>query len=213
MNQSVRWLMCTISLMLLAGCAAPLLGALSGSSSGANNASTASSAASLSANLTPPSIFDQVEKSTRVGLVSPAAFLSENGQLDAAVINSQCRFHTPDPPLLVPSAAAAQKGWVFNGRLDDDRAREMQALEYRSFFGFGWPKQQINTWPVGMTTLSELPDTYLEQRLTMLASAKLDQAEQAALTQRYIGDSRKIEDAVARLEKTYDPEVECVPAK
>jgi len=145
--------------------------------------------------------------------MSPAAFLNENGQLDVAVIDAQCRFHTPDPPFLVPSQTA-QKGWVFNGRLDDDdRAREMQALEYRSFFGFGWPKQQINTWPVGMTTLSEMPNAYLEQRLAMLASAKLDQGEQTALTQRYIGDSQTIEDAVARLEKTYDPEVECLPAK
>jgi hypothetical protein len=34
----------------------------------------------------------------------------------------------------------------------------MQALEYRSFFGFGWPKQQLATWPVAMTTLGEIPD-------------------------------------------------------
>jgi hypothetical protein len=47
-------------------------------------------------------------------------------------------------------------------------------MEYRSFFGLGWPKEQTGTWPLELTTLSEMPTAYLEQRLEMIAAAKLD---------------------------------------
>jgi hypothetical protein len=206
-------IMMWVSIFALAGCAAPLLGGLTGGSSSGSATSSASMGAALSTNLTPPSIFDQLEKSTMVGLIGLAAFLYENGQLDGTVIIEQCRFHTADPPFLVPEDPSAQKGWVFTGRLNsDDELQEMQALEYRSFFGLGWSKQQTSTWPLGLTTLSEMPNAYLEQRLEMLASVKLEKAQQDSLAQGYIGDSQKIEEAVGRLEKTYNPE-ECIQKK
>jgi hypothetical protein len=206
----VRRLLPLFSIVILCGCAAPLLSALTGGSSASSSTTPVNAAASLSSNMTPPSMFDQVEESTRVALVNPTAFLNETGRLDLAVIHAQCKFHTPDPPFLVPSEIA-QKGWVFNGRLNDSgHFREMQALEYRSFFGLGWPKQQINTWPVSMTTLSELPNWYLDQRMTMLAGAKLEKKEQDTLTRKYVSNSQKIEEAVARLMKTYNPEVQCI---
>jgi len=206
-------LMMWVSIFALAGCAAPLLGGLTGGGSGGNATSSASTGAALSTNLTPASIFDQVEKSTMVGLIGPAAFLNENGQLDGTVIIEQCRFHTPDPPFLVPADTSAQKGWVFTGRLNSgDELQEMQAMEYRSFFGLGWSKQQTSTWPLGLTTLSEMPNAYLEQRLEMIVGAKLEKAQQDNLARGYISDSQKIEEVVGRLEKTYNPE-ECIQKK
>ena len=148
-----------------------------------------------------------------IELIGPAAFLNENRQLDGTVIFEQCSFHTPDPPFLVPEDTSAQKGWVFTGRLNsDDELREMQAMEYRSFFGLGWPKQQTSTWPLDLTTLSEMPNVYLEQRLEMIDGAKLEKAQQDNLAQSYISNSQKIEEVVGRLEKTYNPE-ECIQKK
>jgi hypothetical protein len=199
-----------VSIFALAGCAAPLVGAASGAGSAAAS-SAGMAATSLGTNLTPAPIFDEVEGSTKVGLVGPAAFLNENGELDATIIIEQCRFHTPDPPFLVPENASTQKGWVFAGRLNgDDKVREMQAMEYRSFWGWGWPKQQTGTWPLGMTTLSEMPNAYLEQRLATIGGTKLEKAQQDSLAQRYISDSQKIEEVVGRLERTYNPEAQCI---
>jgi hypothetical protein len=212
-NRIAILIMMWVSIFALAGCTAPLLGGLTGGGSGGNATSSVSTGAALSANLTPPSIFDQVEKSTLVGLIGPAAFLNENGQLNGTVIIEQCRFHIPDPPILVPEDTSAQKGWVFTGRLNsDDELQEMQALEYRSFFGLGWPKQQTGTWPLGLKTLSEMPNAYLEQRLEMIASVKLEKAQQDNLAQNYISDSQKIAEVVGHLEKTYNPE-DCIQKK
>jgi hypothetical protein len=145
-----------------------------------------------------------------IELIGPAAFLNENRQLDGTVIFEQCSFHTPDPPFLVPEDTSAQKGWVFTGRLNsDDELREMQAMEYRSLFGLGWSKQQTSTWPLGVTTLSEMPNAYLEERLEMTASVKLEKPQQDSLAQDYINNSKKIEEVVNRLERTYNPE-ECI---
>jgi hypothetical protein len=208
MNLLAKLLMPLLSLTMLAGCAAPLLGAL-GSSSASTTAEAGSAA--LNFNAAPPSTFDEVEPSTRIGLMSPAALLNENGQLDLAIVDEQCRFHTPDPPFLVP-ADGAQKAWTFAGRLDHrdkDQFREMESLEYRSLFGLGWSKQQLNTWPVGMTTLSEMPDNYLEQRLAAVANAKVDPSAQSTLTWQYVEDEQRLRQIVARLERTYNPETEC----
>ena len=145
-----------------------------------------------------------------VEMIGPAAFLNENRLLDGTVIFEQCSFHTSDPPFLVPADTSAQKGWMFTGRLNsDDQLQEMQAMEYRSFFGLGWPKQQTSTWPLDLTTLSEMPNVYLEQRLEMIDGAKLEKAQQDNLAQSYISNSQKIEEVVSRLEKTYNPE-ECI---
>jgi hypothetical protein len=208
-NRIVTRLMMLASIFALSGCAAPLLMSLLGGSSSASPAATAAPA-TLVGNPTPPSIFDELERSTRVGLVGPAAFLSENVQLDVSVINEQCRFSTPDPPFLVPTDLAAQKGWVFLGRLNsEDQLRAMQTLAYRSFFGWGWTKQQTNTWPLDMTTLSEMPNAYLEPRLAMIAGAKLDKAQQDQLAHEYIDDSQKIGEVVGRLQSGYNPLRQC----
>lgn len=212
-NRIAILIMMWVLIFALAGCAAPLLGGLAGGGSGGDGTSSASIGAALSTNLTPKSVFDKVEKSTMVGLIGPAAFLNENGQLDGTVITEQCRFHTPDPPFLVPEDTSAQKGWVFTGRLNsDDELQETQAMEYRSFFGLGWSKQQTSTWPLRLTTLSEMPNSYLEERLEMVADVKLKKAQQDSLAQGYISDSQKIEEVVGRLEKIYDPE-ECIQKK
>ena len=203
-----------LSSLVLTGCAAPLLGALTGGGGSTPPPVATASAGGLTVTVPPTSVLDEAEPSTKVGLISPAALLAENGQLDVTIIDEQCKFHTPDPPFLIPSDVAAQKGWVFTGRLDDeDHLREVQAMEYRSLFGWGWPKQQLNSWPLAMTTLSDLPEAYLEQRLTMLANAKLDKPQQDNLAQSYIDDSKTMGETVARLEKSYNPDIDCIEKK
>ena len=209
-----KFVLSIVSSLMLSACAAPLLGALTGSEGNTTPAAATATTGGVTVSVPPSSVFDEAEPSTKVGLISPAALLAENGQLDMTIIDEQCKFHTPDPPFLIPSDDAAQKGWVFTGRLDDeDHLREMQAMEYRSFFGLGWPKQQLNSWPLAMTTLSDMPEAYLEQRLTMLANAKLDKPQQDSLAQNYIDDSKRMGETVARLEKTYNPEVDCLNKK
>ena len=117
--------------------------------------------------------------------------------------NEMCirdRFHTADPPFLVPTTTA-NKNWTFNGRINEGKRSEgdvgdAEALEYRSWFGFGWPKQQLNTWPVSMATLSEMPKEYLDDRLTMLSdhTFQVNKAQTDLLTKDYIEDSHKIQD-------------------
>jgi hypothetical protein len=212
-NGFAKPLLVAIFVLALAGCAAPLLSALTGSPGSSSPAPPTATAGAVSITIPPSSIFDEAEPSTKMALMSPAALLEENGQLDLAIMNEQCKFRSPDPPFLVPSEAA-QKGWIFAGRLNDDgKLREMESMEYRSFFGFGWSKQQLNSWPLGMTTLSEMPESYLDERLTVLSNAKLAKEQQDSLAQRYVDDSRKIQERVARLEKTYNPEAQCIEPK
>jgi hypothetical protein len=207
----LKCLMPAVSLFAVSGCA--LLGLLGGGSSSSGSAPAPGAAAGAAA-IPPPSMFDEVEKSTPVGLMAPAALLDGNPRLEADVIGAQCKFRTADPPFFVPKTDA-DKGWNFVGRLNDrvdgdHEIREMDAMEYRSFLGFGWPKQQLNSWPVEMATLSEMPKVYLDQRFAMLSKIKLDEAQQKELAAQYIENSQKIEDAVRRLESTYNPEVECL---
>ena len=195
------------SVLVLGGCAA--LGALlpgSGSTSSSSAAAPASGAAVASV----PSIIDEVETSTKLAVFSPSALLDGNPWLDATVVDSQCRFHTPDPPFLVPTTTA-NKNWTFNGRINEGSRKDgdvgdAQALEYRSWFGFGWPKQQLNTWPVSMATLSEMPKEYLDDRLTMLSDHvyQVNKAQTDALTTEYIGDARRIQDRVSILVSSFD---------
>ena len=89
-NRIVTRLMMLASIFALAGCAA-----LSARSGGSSSGGGTPVATALSANPAPPSIFDRLEKSTKVEVVGPPAFLDENVQLDASVINEQCSFpHT-----------------------------------------------------------------------------------------------------------------------
>lgn len=151
-----------------------------------------------------------METSTKLAMFSPAALLVSNPSMDATIVDSQCRFRTADPPFLVPTTTA-NKWWTFNGRINEGKADgsyigDAQALEYRSWFGFGWPKQQLNTWPVSMATLSEMPKEYLDDRLTMLSDHpyQVDKAQTDALTRDYIDDSRKIQARVGILITSFD---------
>jgi hypothetical protein len=203
-----------LSLFVLGGCTA-LAGLFSGGSSGSSSAAAPAAGA---ATASVPSIIDEVETSTKLAMFSPAALIDRNAWIDATIVDSQCRFHTADPPFLVPTTAA-NKNWTFNGRINegkdsDGTVGDAQALEYRSWFGFGWPKQQLNTWPVSMATLSEMPKEYLDDRLTMLSdhSYQVNKAQTDALTKDYIEDSHKIQDRVSILVSSFDLS-KCPPAQ
>ncbi len=205
-----KFLLPVFSLFVLGGCAA--LGALmptSGSSS--STAATAAAPAAGTATVSMPSITDEVEPSTKLAMFSPVALLDGNGALDATIVDSQCRFRSADPPFLVPTSVA-NKTWVFTGRInegkaDDSYIGDAQALEYRSWFGFGWPKQQLNSWPVSMVTLSEMPQAYLDDRLPMLSDQVLkDNKEQSDMMLRdYFENARAIQTRVQILVSAYDP--------
>ena len=208
MPRVLKILLPVLSLVALGGCAA--LGALVPSSSSSSTASAAAPAAGA-ATASVPSIIDEVETSTKLAVFSPSALLDGNPWLDATIVDSQCRFHTADPPFLVPTTIA-NKTWTFNGRINEGKrsegdAGDAQALEYRSWFGFGSPKQQLNSWPVSMATLSEMPKEYLDDRLTMLSdhTFQVNKAQTDALTKEYIDDSHKIQERVSILVSSFDP--------
>jgi hypothetical protein len=207
-SRFVRFLLPVLSLYVLSGCAA-LAGLMPGGSSSSTGTSAAPAAGAATASV--PSILDQVEPSTRLAMFSPAALLDGSTSLDATILDSQCRFRTADPPFLVPTTIA-NKTWTFDGRVnsgDADRpvGRDAEALEYRSWFGFGTPKQQLNTWPVSMVTLSEMPKAYLDDRLTMLSdhTYQVNKAQTDALAADYISESRRIQDRVQILVASFDP--------
>ena len=204
-----RFLLPIISLWALSGCAA--LGGLfsSGGSSG-SSAATAAAPAAGAATESVPSIIDEVEPSTRLAMFSPSALLDGSASMDRIIVDSQCRFRSADPPFLVPTSVA-NKNWTFTGRIEKANAKQpgedAQALEYRSWFGFGSGKQQLNSWPVSMVTLSEMPKAYLDDRLTMLSdhTYQVNKAQTDALTTGYINDSQKIQDRVQILVSSFDP--------
>ena len=209
----LKFLIAGFSLLAITGCAA-LAGLFSGGSSG--SAASAAAPAVGAATASVPSIIDEVEASTRIGVLSPSALPAGSVPIDESIIASQCRFHVADPPFLVPTSAA-NKSWTFTGRIneakpDDTAEREGEALEYRSWFGFGASKQQLNSWPLSMYTLSEMPRVYLEQRIGMLSdhAIKINQQQADALTKQYIEDSQKIQSRVQLLVSTFDP-AKCVP--
>jgi hypothetical protein len=204
----LKSLMTVFSLVVLSGCAA-LAGLLGGG--GSSSASSAAAPAAGAATASAPSLFDQVESSTKLSVFSPAALMDGNTALEQSIVQSQCDFHTADPPFLVPTNVA-NKNWTFYGRVNEGKSdhalgQDAQALEYRSWFGLGWPKQQLNTWPLSMVTLSEMPKEYLDDRLTMLSdhAYQVDKVETDALTKDYIADARKIQDRVQILVSTFDP--------
>ena len=202
----LKFLLPVMSLFVLGGCAA-LAGLFSG---GGGSSSSAAAPAAGAATTSVPSIFDEVETSTTLAVFSPAALLDGNQWLDATIVGTQCRFHTADPPFLVPTTAA-NKNWVFNGRFNEGKGTDgtigdAQALEYRSWFGFGWPKQQLNTWPVSMATLSEMPKEYLDDRITMLSdhAYQINKTETDELTKEYIANAQKIQAHVSILVSSFD---------
>lgn len=202
----LKFLITLVALFAMTGCAA-LAGLFSGGSS-SSSASTAAPAVGA-ATASVPSIIDEVEASTRIGVLSPPALLDGSAPIDESIVASQCRFHTADPPFLVPTSAA-NKTWTFTGRIneakpDETADREGEALEYRSWFGFGTSKQQLNSWPLSMYTLSEMPRVYLEDRIELLTSTlKINQQQTDALTRQYIEDSQEIQSRVQLLVSTFD---------
>lgn len=185
----------------LGGCAGLLAGGAAGSAAPAANIT-----ASPSVTVSSPSFFNYVGLSTKILLVSPSGLLADNPWLEGYIIDEQCRFHTPDPPVLVPNQQ--DKDWTFAGRLDSDRY--VEALEYRRVFlpGVSGP-QQVSAWPLKLETLSELPDAYMTKHLAFLADSKLSAAQQQALAHEYVRESGKIREVTERLERTYDPQREC----
>jgi hypothetical protein len=184
-----------LTALVLGGCAA--LAGLGGS------ATTATSGVGGTASFVPNSSwFDFVGRSTKIRYLGPAALLSGSNLVAGYLIEEQCAFDTADPPFLVPTVEA-QKGWTFAGRLNQEQT--LQALEYKSILTLGlWGNQQLNTWPVNMILLSDFPERYLDDRLAMLAAAKLPPAEQKALADEYIADARKIRSTVQTAIRAYD---------
>lgn len=187
----------------LCGCAGLLAGGTPGA---AASAAPAITAGATSITLPSPSSLDYVAPSTKILLISPEAFIAASPQLEQDVIEEQCRFRTPDPPLMVPNEQ--DKGWTFAGRLNPDR--RMEALEYRRIFlpGVSGP-EQMSTWPVKLETLSAMSDTYLDDQVAVLADAKLAPAQEQALTDRYLKESSEIQEVAEQLERDYNPQREC----
>lgn len=197
-----------LSLVALSGCAA-LAGLIPGGSN-SNSASSSAAPATGAATVSMPSTLDQVEPSTKLAMFSPSALLDGSTSLDQTIVQSQCDFRTADPPFLVPTTTA-NKNWTFTGRVEksktSDTGLDAQSLEYRSWFGFGTSKQQLNSWPVSMVTLSEMPKEYLDDRLTMLSdhTYQVNKAQTDALAADYINNAHKIQDRVQILVASFDP--------
>lgn len=180
-----------------------------GLATGASDAESGTvTAGATSVTVPSPSSFDYVAGSTKILFASPEAFLADNPRLQADVIQEQCHFDTPDPPIMIPNEEA--KGWTFTGRLDTSTPY-MQALEYRRVLlpGVSGP-EQVNTWPVKLETLSALPDIYLEEQMASLANAKLAAAQEQVFATRYLRESSEIEVAIEQLERDYIPGHECL---
>ncbi len=205
----MRLLVVLISSLGLAGCAA----LAAGGGAAPTSASDAETAASTVSAMPKPSAFDYVAKSeTEVKFVNPASLLTNSSRIDAKVIEEQCRFHSADPLFFIPNAKS-EGAWTFAGRMNEDGT--FQALDYQSIFslGIGEGAQQVGTWPIKMVPLSDFPDEYLQDRMAVVATDKIDGAYQHDLTARYIANSQRLEQRVAELEQAYNPQEECVGRK
>jgi hypothetical protein len=187
------------AITICCGCAA--LAAPSLSSAGSSASSTVASNV-----ISNPSDFDYVGRSTRLTFLSPAALLAHNSWTEGEIIGEQCYFKTPDPLFLVP--AENQSSWSFAGRLDS--GNHFQALEYRSLLSLGLAggNVQLNSWPVQLVSLADMPSLYLSERMALLNKAKLPADDLHKLAQDYIRRSTEIGNVVRRLENDYSP-LEC----
>jgi hypothetical protein len=84
-------------------------------------------------------------------------------------------------------------------------------LEYRSILTLGLTdgNSQLNTWPLELVSLADMPQVFLNERLGLPAQAKLSKDDQKELLQSYFQQSRQIQQVVTRLEAGYDPAAEC----
>lgn len=69
---------------------------------------------------------------------------------------------------------------------------------------------QLNTWPLELISLSDMPEAFLQQRLPLLAQAKLDAGDQKEMVEDNLRKAQQIRDVVERLQRQYDP-ARCVP--
>ena len=196
-------LLAAAAAILSCGCAAPLLG-------GASTSAVSSLAASAPVTdaMANPSVMDYTADSTKIAFLAPAALTSGNRSTEASVVKEQCYFKTADPLFFVPDEAQ-QPTWDFVGRLD--AANHFEALEYRSILTLGLMDgdAQLNSWPVELIALSDMPEVFLQQRLTLLAQAKLQPSDQHELAQEFINQSQKLQEVVTELEAQYKPKITC----
>jgi hypothetical protein len=192
--------------VLCSGCAAPL-GASSGSSA-AETAAAKGAGGTVSSIVGNPSIFDITARSTKIAFLSPAALLSNNSSIASQVVREQCRFDTPDPVFFVPDESK-QLNWTFAGRLD--KKPYFQAAEYRSLFTLGLMSGplQVNTWPLQLTSLADMPHLFLEQRLDAVGRAQLNPMDRRELVEEYMQQEHRIQNVVMGLMNSYNQQTEC----
>jgi hypothetical protein len=139
--------------------------------------------------------------------MSPSAVLAGSRDVEKALMQEQCMFHSANPPFLVP--ALGQK-WMFVGRMN--QGPTLQALNYRSIFTLGLTgAQQLNGWPVSLVALSDFSDDYLNQRLPMLTKAQPD--VRSDVLAEYIYNARRIRTVTDWVIRSYSPGTQCGPRR
>ena len=189
---------------LFSGCAAlSSLGGSSGSSSSGGQAETLATASGPG-----PSLVNVVGRSTKFIFMSPSALLAGSRDVEKALVQEQCMFHSANPPFLVP--ALGQK-WLFIGRIN--QGPTLQALDYRSIFTLGLTSgaQQLSGWPVSLVALSDFSDDYLAERLPMLGKAQPD--VRSNVLAEYMYNARRIRTVTDWIVRSYSPGTECGPRR
>jgi hypothetical protein len=196
-----------MALALCTGCAAPLA-ASGGSASATETAARGGAGGAVSGTVRNPSIFDITARSTKIAFLSPAALLSNNPSITGHIIGEQCRFDTPDPLFFVPDEDK-QIGWTLAGRLDDKPY--FQTAEYRSILTLGLKSGplQVNTWPLQLASLADMPHLFLDQRLEAVGRAELNPSDQRELVQEYMQQEHRIQNVVMNLMNSYNRQGEC----
>jgi hypothetical protein len=198
----LRGLLITAAVCLSCGCASLLA---SGGAAPSPAAATESGAASGA--IGNPSMFDYATGSTKLEFLSPASFLADNPWIEARVVHEQCYFKTPDPLFFVPNWNVPK--WTYAGRLNKEG---FQSLEYRSALTLGLTEGnvQLNTWPLQLVSLSDMPEAFLQQRLPLLGQAKIGASDEKEMVEDNLRKAQQIRDVVDRLQREYNPS-RCVP--
>jgi hypothetical protein len=191
-----------VAVALCSGCAAPLA-ASGGSASATDAAARGGASGAISSSVSNPSIFDITARSTKIAFLSPAALLSNNSSISSEVVREQCRFDTPDPLFFVPDESK-QVNWALAGRLDNQPY--FQTAEYRSILTLGLKSGplQVNTWPLQLSSLADMPHLFLEQRIEAVGRAQLNPGDQRELTEEYMRQEHHIQRAVMALMNSYN---------
>jgi hypothetical protein len=191
-----------IAAAFFTGCAA--LGSLGGSSAGNSSSQTESLTSAAGPGPSPVNI---VGRSTKLIFMSPSAVLAGSRDVEKALVQEQCMFHSANPPFLVP---ALGRKWVFIGRMN--QGPTLQALNYRSIFTLGLTgAQQLNGWPVSLVALSDFSDDYLNERLPMLTKAQPD--VRSDVLAEYIYNARRIRTVTDWVIRSYSPGTQCGPRR